>query len=180
MRNAIFAAVASLVVSAPVAAQQLYQQAPLMNYGEIGFTSVKIEDSGFSFTPKAVRLLLGQEFHPNFAVDVMGAFGVQDDSISVGGITVTGDLKYGVGLYAVPKIKFGNAEVFARLGAIKAEAKASAMGMSVTESGTDFSYGAGVRYTFTRNHFIAADWMQYYDKNGIDAKGWTISLGSWF
>lgn len=110
----------------------------------------------------------------------MGAVGVQDDSIKVGGINVTGDLKYAVGLYAVPKMKFGNAEVFARLGAIKAEAKASAMGMSVTESGTDFSYGAGARFTFSRSYYIGADWMQYYDKNGIDAHGWTISLGSWF
>ena len=51
---------------------------------------------------------------------------------------------------------------------------------SGSRSGTDFAYGLGIQTNFTKTVYGQVDYMQSYDKDGVSAKGYTLSLGTRF
>jgi opacity protein-like surface antigen len=152
--------------------------------GELGYapTTITIKDSGdkIKTKPSAIRGLLGYELHPNLAVEGMLAFGLSDSDVSLNGRTVpTVNIKIDsvTGIYLKPKMKLSDAfEVFARLGFADMKIKASAPRYSESGSESGSSYGAGLSYAITSNYSVSADYMNYIDKNGGKADGWTVGL----
>jgi mRNA deadenylase 3'-5' endonuclease subunit Ccr4 len=67
--------------------------------------------------------------------------------------------------------------VFARLGVTRSDITASAAG---AHTGTDLSYGVGVQTNFTKTVYGQLDYMNYFDKDNISAKGFALSVGSRF
>jgi opacity protein-like surface antigen len=151
-------------------------------YAEVGYSALKYkEDDGqlsASFKPGALRGIVGYEVSPNLAVEGMLAFGVKNDTTNFMNVNVKGELQNAYGVYVKPKIKVGdNLELFGRLGWTHAKIKASAQGFSISDNGSDVSYGAGLSYSFSRNTYVSADYMNYYDKEGVKIDGFTVGIG---
>src|SRR5437762_12418435 len=115
--NLIAIAVASAMLMAGAAQAQTRSVATGTTYGELGYSSLKISDSGLSFKPGMLRGIVGYNFHENFAVEGMLGFGVRKDSasVTVNGVPVNVSEKISsiAGIYVKPKVMIGDAfEVF--------------------------------------------------------------------
>lgn len=122
-----------------------------------------------------VRGIFGVDLNRNIALEAMIGAGVSDDSAYGAKL----ELKHAIGFYIKPKINLtDNLEAFARLGIAKAKLKVSSYYYgSVTDSDNDFSFGAGLAYTFSSGVYGALDYMRYYDKDGLTIDGATLSIG---
>jgi hypothetical protein len=169
---AVAAAAAALLLAGTAQAQTGMRASPL--YGELGYTWMKFKNNGGSdFNTGFVRGLLGYEFNPYVAGELMLAGGTQKDSNN--GITT--DPRSAIGLYVKPKANFGNVEVFGRLGWTQVRARVSGFGASATGHDNDFSYGLGANVNFTPRWYAGADWMRYTKKDGVTTEGPTLSVG---
>ena len=147
-------------------------------YGEIGYVSLSIKDSGLSVSPAVLRGVLGYNINHNLDVEGMLGFGVKKDTETVSGITA--DIKVGtmVGVYLKPKINLSNdVELFARFGYAKAGLEGSARGYTISDSGSDTSYGLGMKFKVANNTSLVMDYMSYYDKDGAKATGVSVGMG---
>ena len=58
-------------------------------YGEVGYTSVKLEENSYGdnykSSPSAVRGVLGFEINPNLAIEGMVGLGLGDDKVTLNG-----------------------------------------------------------------------------------------------
>lgn len=170
MKRIAIAAAAALVMLGTSA--QAQQRSPL--YGEIGYSFLEFDfDDGSSVHPQALRGIIGYEFHPNIAVEGMVMFGTKGDSDEFGDIK----LRNAFGIYAKPKMDFGNIEAFGRLGWARTKVRFSDAFGSESESDTDFSYGLGVNYRFNPKMSAGIDWMRYFSKDGGKIQGWTVNFG---
>ncbi|MCA6216779.1 porin family protein [Ideonella sp. B7] len=147
-------------------------------YGELGYTFVKVHGDGATFHPGVLRGLVGYDFHPYFAVEGMFGAGVNDDSIDVSGVSVKGEVEHTYGFYLKPKYQVSGAmTVFARLGFADSKIKVKVPGASASDSDSDFSYGAGLSYAISPKAYLSADYMSYYNKDGIKGDGFTLGVG---
>jgi outer membrane autotransporter protein len=179
-------AVASAMLMAGAAQAQTRSAATGTMYGELGYSTLKISDSGLSFKPGMVRGIFGYNFHDNFAVEGMLGFGVSKDSTSttVSGVPVdvSEDVRHIVGIYVKPKAAIGDAfEVFGRLGYAntKVRATASAGGFTASDSGSDgsLSYGVGANFNVSPKMYVGVDYMRYFKKDDTKIDGFTVALG---
>lgn len=145
-------------------------------YGEIGFTPISIKGDGVTFKPKLARFTIGKDIHENLSVE--GMYGVTFSKDNYQGVEVSANA-YGV--FLKPKVEFAkDTELFARLGWVHSEIKATGNGGADSSSGSDASYGLGIQTKFTKDFYGQFDYMNYYNKNGITSKGLTVSVGSRF
>ena len=83
---------------------------------------------------------------------------------------------YGIALK--PKMALtASTDVFARVGWAYSDITASAAG---SRTGTDAIYGLGVQSYITPSVYAQLDYMSYFQKDGITAKGYTLSIGTRF
>ena len=163
-RIAIAAAAALLMLGTAQAQQARPAASPL--YGELGYSFLDVDaDDGFNADPHALRGIVGYNFHPFFAAEGMLAFGTKSDE----GVK----LRNAIGAFAKPKFNFGNVEVFGRLGWVRAKVR----GDGGSETDDDFAYGVGLNYSFNPRTYVGADWMRYFDKDGVKIDGLTLSVG---
>ncbi len=164
------AAITTLALAAVGAQAQLY--------GELGYSVLDVDGSGSSVDLGALTGTIGYGVHENLAVEGMLAFGVNDDK--VGGAKV--ELEHSYGLFAKPRIMLSpNFELFGRLGYVESKLKTSAPGFSsLTDTDGDWAYGLGGNYYFDRNTYVSANYLRFYDKDGVKADGVTIGVGMKF
>lgn len=177
MRSTIIAVVAAsaLLVSTGVQAQAS-KSSPW--YGELGYTSLKITDTGLSLKPAAVRGILGYGFHPNFALEGMLAVGARNDNSTISGVNVETKVQRAFGLYLKPRYSVtSDLELFARVGYADTKIKISGGGFSASDSDSDLSYGVGLSYKVTPMASLGIDYMSYYDKDGTKGNGFTLGIG---
>ena len=163
MKRIAIAAAAALLMLGTAQAQQARATSPL--YGELGYTFLNIEGRGLNTDPQALRGILGYGFHPNFAVEGMLAFGTQSDN--------NVKLENAFGVFLKPKYDFGNVEAFARLGWVRSDVEVGAF----SDDDSDFAYGVGLNYNFNPRTYVGADYTRYFDKDGVQVDGFTISIG---
>lgn len=171
-RIVIAAAAASLALGAAAQAQLQPQQTPL--YGELGYTFLR-HDSGLGFraNPQALRGIVGYNFHPNFAVEGMAAFGTSDDSDN----GFTSKLRHQYGVFAKPKYAFDNFEVFGRVGWVQSKIRTSSAAGTVSDSEGDFAWGLGANYNINPRTYVGIDYLRSYDKGSTKVDGVTIGVG---
>lgn len=170
--------VALLVASAGAQAQTAAQSGGM--YGELGYALVKVKYAGYSMTPKVLRATLGYELNPNVALEAMAGLGVSDGATSVGGIKLTGEVDHMVGLFVKPKVAVSpDLDLFGRVGFVRSKVTASipVAGLTESDSQTDLSYGVGVSYSISKTTSLTADYMSYYNKDGVKANGFTVGVG---
>jgi len=130
--------------------------------GGIGFSgSCDDTDTGW-------KLFAGYQFNPNFAVEAgyvdLGKFTAAG---TISGVPVsTSDEANLWQLVAVGTLPMGNNfSVFGKAGVHRwdLDAKASVPGVSVSisENGTDFTFGLGARYDFTKSLGVRAEWERF-------------------
>lgn len=151
-------------------------------YGEIGYNQLtfKEENRGFGakVEPSAIRGIVGYEINPNLAVEGHLGIGLNDDTTRIGGVSVKGEVDNVVGAFIKPKVKLGETvELFGRAGVASTKVSASSGGLSASDRGTSFAYGAGASFALTPQLSLNADYMNYYDRKGIKVDGVTVGVG---
>lgn len=161
-------------------------QAQMMSpawYGELGYTSFKVDAAGSTSRPGAIRGILGYEIHPMVAIEGMAAWGVVDDDTtiasSLGPANANIELNHMYGLWIKPRYVMNQVELFGRLGwtHTKVEVSSSTFGVSRTDSDDDFSWGLGVNFRFNPRMYVGLDWMRYSNQSGNKIDGITLGFG---
>ena len=167
-------AVAALIAMSAVAAQA-------QSYVEVGYGTAKYTEPSLTMTPTVIRAVVGQNLNDNFALEALGAFGASNGTTSYSGVGITLKVNSITGLYITPKVKVGNAELFARAGYARSTGTATATGsrgsLTLNADGSSPSFGGGVKFNLGNGSSITADYMSYYSKDGIDINGVTVSYG---
>jgi OOP family OmpA-OmpF porin len=115
----------------------------------------------------AWKILGGYQFNKNFAVE----FGYTD-LVEVSGGGAVGNFSTeatAFELVAVGMMPLADRfSVYGKIGMYRADVDASGTGIfgSVSESNTDLTFAVGVRYDFTRNLGVRAEWQKYQDVGG--------------
>ncbi len=171
-KNALVALLAVLATGA-VSAQSMSKDSGY--YGEIGYLALKFKDEdGATVTPKLARFVVGKELDKNLSVEGMYANTVTKDSVD-GGESYKGQT---FGVYLKPKTEVAvGTEVFARVGVAKRTITAND-GTDV--SATKLAYGIGIQTQFTKDVYGQVDYMDLGKKDGVSAKGLTVSIGTRF
>jgi OOP family OmpA-OmpF porin len=118
----------------------------------------------------AWRLFGGYQLNRNLAVE-LGFADLGKVEARAGGINASADLEAWdlVGLGMLP---LGNFSLYGKAGAYRGEVKARAntafLSGSAKETTTDFTFGLGARYDFSRNFAVRAEWQRYNDMGGDD------------
>jgi opacity protein-like surface antigen len=179
-------AAASAMLMAGAAQAQTRPAATGAMYGELGYSSLKMTDSGIDLKPAMLRGIFGYNFHDNFAVEGMLGVGVRKDSTSTTfagvPVNVQEDVRHIVAIYVKPKAMVGDAfEVFGRLGyaQTRVRATASVAGVSASDSGSDssVSYGVGANFNVSPKVYVGVDYMRYFKKDDTKIDGFTIDVG---
>lgn len=158
-------------------------------YIEIGHLAAKHEFDSIDAKTNGIRLTLGKDFAPNWAGEIIFSPGTSNETGStyVGGTKINYDLKlkniYGV--YMKPKyMATQDLELFGRLGfagvgrdMTLVNASNPADRFSGSESGSDLSYGFGMKYNLTPEVSLVADYMSFYNKSNVKINGYTVGLG---
>ncbi len=164
MKSLFAAALASLAIAAPAAAEV---------YGNVGYTFVQSDDANLG----AVGAKLGYKFNPFVGVEAEGAFGANDDTVRVAGVPVKVKLQsaaaaYVIGFYPVTE----KVDLFARAGYGTAKIKASARGVSAKGDQDGWNLGVGGQYFFDAQDGIRAEYTKWsVDDSNADADTWSVS-----
>jgi outer membrane autotransporter protein len=179
-------AAASVMLTAGAAQAQIRPATTGTTYGELGYTTLKISDSGISVKPAMLRGIVGYNFNNNLAFEGMLGLGVRKDSTSTTfagvPVDVQEDVRHIVGIYVKPKAVIGDAfEVFGRLGYAQTRVRAtvSAAGVSASDSASDssLSYGIGANFNVSPKMYVGVDYMRYFKKDDTKIDGFTVALG---
>ncbi|HEX8569494.1 MAG TPA: porin family protein [Caulobacteraceae bacterium] len=174
-----------IMLSAAAAAAALFaagaasaQVAPL--YGSIGYTHYGAEVDGEELDLGAITGRIGTRFHPNFAVEGEGSFGVRDHEESAGGLTLSVGLNHQVIGYAVGFLPVSPAaELFARIGYgvtdIEAEITGPGFSGSESESEGTLALGAGGQFFFDGVNGVRAEYTRFDFQDGGDIDSVAIS-----
>ncbi len=173
MKKLHLIATAALAALCATGAQAQSRMAENGYYGEIGYSSVDVTGAGGGATPQTLRFLVGTELNKGLGLEALYLTTVSKESRVGYDASVRG-----LGIFVKPKMALTeNTEVFARLGAMRADITAGTGG---SRTGTDFAYGLGIQSNFSKTMYGQLDYMQSYDKDGVSAKGYTLSLGTRF
>jgi len=146
-------------------------------YGEIGVTSIKIEEAtpglNLESSPAAIRGVFGYEINPNLAVEGLVALGIGDDELRGNGQEIPGvkvETSSVFGIYAKPKVNFTpELEGFVRVGYARSKITTEApAGSEASTSKSGFSYGLGVSYALSPQISLTVDYMSYLDQTDPD------------
>lgn len=177
MKNSKHALIAlfSVLAATSASAQSMSNQG---YYGEVGYTSLNIKnaDNGIEVTPKLARFIVGKEIDKNLSVEGTYAFTASKDSATLDGTKYTAKATM-YGMYLKPKFEIAkDVEAFARIGAIHTKYEDEGSSLSKTKA----SYGLGIQAQFTKDVYGQVDFMNYYKKDSITGKGFTVSVGTRF
>ena len=155
-----------------VAAPAMAQVAPLTGaYGTVGYSHVDAGDVGLG----TLHGRLGYKFAPYLAAEAEGAFGVDRDSQTFGGLTYDAKIKRSVAAYAVGIVPLGpKLELFGRAGYGNTKLKVSIPAGAVSGSGDSWNYGGGAQYFFDGMNGVRADYTRHdfrHDRGSADVWG---------
>ena len=166
---------ALLVVSGSIFADQVYYGANVafLDYSE----------DGLAGEPSLTTLYgrVGTSFNENFSAEARVGFGLTDDTVLVLGNDVDVDLNNFFGAYLK-----GGAQVtemfypYAVMGYTRGEVDASVLGFSISESESDLSFGLGADVTISDVMTLNLEYMNYYDKDGVELSGFSVGFISAF
>lgn len=142
-------------------------------YAEAAVSAMELKENGQTYSPNAMRLIVGKTLNRNLSVEGMYAFTVNSDN------QPSFDAKsdhYGISLK--PQISINdNTDVFARVGYGRSNVTSSASG---ERSISDWSYAIGVQTKFTSDVYGQLDYTNYLHKDGVWVQGIGFSLGMRF
>ena len=142
-------------------------------YGEVGYSQVKVTGAGGTGKPDALRVVVGSELHKGLALEAMYMTTISKDSRVGYDASVSA-----FGVFLKPKMALtDNTDVFVRVGATRADITAATGG---SHTGNDLAYCLGIQTNFSKSVYGQFDYMNTYERSGVAAKGYTLSLGTRF
>ena len=134
----VAAGLAAAAIIAPAASAQVY--------GGVGYSTFTADAGGEDATVGGVMGRLGFKSNPFFGVEGEVAIGIQEDNFDVLGTQVDVSLENSYGVYAVGWLPIPLVgDIFGRVGYADLSIEASALGTSVSDSGSGLAYGAGIQ-----------------------------------
>lgn len=134
----VAAGLAAAAIIAPAASAQVY--------GGVGYSTFTADAGGEDATVGGVMGRLGFKSNPFFGVEGEVAIGIQEDNFDVLGTQVDVSLENSYGVYAVGWLPIPLVgDVFGRVGYADLSIEASALGSSISDSGSGLAYGAGIQ-----------------------------------
>lgn len=159
-------------------------------YGELGYThldaSGTFSGANIGGNPGMIRGIVGYDLHPNAAIEGMLGIGIRDADNDGQVLGLNYNTNFRVrstfGVFAKPKIDFGNVEVFGRLGYAQTRLRTNLVtGLGSSGSNTsdgDVAYGLGANWRFNPKMYAGLDVMRYYDRGTTKIEGVTLSVGT--
>lgn len=184
MNQAIKATTAAALALVALGAHAQASNPSTKLYGSVGYEAMNITATGNGNTAKAdpgvLMGTIGYQLHPNLAVEGIVGGTVRKDEVRLNGLNtgIDGSIDSTYGVFVKPSLNLTDRlSVFGRVGYVHTKASLSSGNISVSESGEDAAYGLGASYALTNNSYVQANWTQYYDRNGVEAKGWGVAYG---
>lgn len=149
-------------------------------YADAGYSFIGIDTDvdGFSTDVDLGAIIghVGYNFGPYFGAEAEGAFGVDDEDVSVGGFDASLSLNYLIGAYGRVQYPLNDrVNLFARVGVVNAELEAEATGLgSDSDSETGAGFGAGADLFFDAQNGVRLDYTRY-DIEDLEADAFTIA-----
>ncbi len=149
------------------------------NFNYIDYDTAGIADNGSlgSLTGR-----LGVRFNEYFSSELRAGFGINDDSQEILGEDVDIDLDYMYGAYlraGFPVTDYMYPYAIVGYTRNKVSVSVDDIG-SRDEIDSDASYGVGVDFPFSDAFSINLEYMQIYDKHGIEIDGLSFGMQSTF
>lgn len=111
----------------------------------VGTITCDLKDTGF-------KLFGGYMFTPNFGAEAAYVdLGKARASVDVPPVVGVDFKSSGFALYGTAVAPIDNFSVFAKLGIASMKAEATALGVSISKTKSDFAWGVGAGYSFTKN-----------------------------
>ncbi|TBW50777.1 porin family protein [Marinobacter halodurans] len=181
MKKSAIAVLAGVLISGHVLADDAQPKA----YLGLNYLAAQYEEDGVDDTLDvgAIFVQLGAQINPYLAGELRVGSGITDDSTTIYGVDASLEIKNLFGGYLKAGIPTGTLVYpYVVAGVSRAEVEVTASSgyyqVSNSDSGSDISYGAGVNLDIADNFAANVEYMQYYDKDGIDISG--ISFGGQF
>ncbi len=116
----------------------------------------------------AIQGKVGYRLHPNFGVEGEAAFGVDDDSLTVGTATAKIELSHQFAAYVIGFAPVAtNTDLFARVGVGTTKIKASALGAGASGSDESINIGVGLQHHFDGVNGVRVEYLRSeYDGGG--------------
>jgi outer membrane immunogenic protein len=171
------AAVAAVSAVAAPAFAQTPSFSPVTYEGTVGYTGIHTNGADLG----AIDLRAAANFGQYVGIEGEGAFGVNDQSGSVGNVATKLHLNSEYAAYGVARWPvIANANLFARLGYGHSDIKATATLRGVSASATtgvdSVNYGVGGEYFFDGKNGVRVDYTRFdFQKSGWqDADTWSV------
>jgi outer membrane immunogenic protein len=168
MNGKLLAVVAGMGVAAALA-----PSAQAQIYGGVGYSTFTADVEGEDATLGAIMGRLGYKTNPFFGVEGELAIGVQDESFDVLGTEVDVSLENSYGVFAVGWLPIPLVgDLFGRVGYADLSVEASALGTSLSESGSGLAYGAGFQLSSIPFTKLRLEYTRYEPDDGeVDSFG---------
>jgi hypothetical protein len=147
-------------------------------YAELGLAQAYYTEPSVNFNHSMAVGKIGYNINKYVAAEVMSAFNLNSANFYYGTTYINAKVSSaygGYGKFSLPVNE--NASFFLRVGVTNATVNASSRYGRAYSSGSDFSYGGGFQVNFAKDYYAQADYMSYYDKNGITVSAPSVSIG---
>jgi hypothetical protein len=156
-------------------------------YAEIGYAAPELKMSdgidSMKASPSLFSGVFGYQFHPNFAVEGYLGLGAGKDGVKFNGVSVPVNAKLGTlyGVFARPSVSVSESvDLFARIGWMSTELKASGPGGSYADRNSSMAYGVGANFNLSKTAYLQASWTSFYDKHETQIQGLGLAYGMRF
>ncbi|MFQ3787531.1 porin family protein [Halomonas sp. A29] len=150
------------------------------------FSWLNYDESGIStdLEPTAAIGRFGHFIVDHFAIEARAGTGISDDTITIAGIDIEGELDHMFGVYGVGYLPLGASPVslYGLVGFTRAKATLSAPAFGISESDSDsgFSYGVGIQGHFTPHLSVNLEYTSYLDKSDYELTSLGLGLNYHF
>ena len=146
--------------------------------GSVLFVDVDYEEISEEASLTAITGRLGSMLNDNIGGEVRVSLGVGDDSILAGIFETDVELNSMIGGYMRAGAPVGSGFFpYAILGFTRTEVEYS-NNLYDDESDTDVSWGFGADLSLDRKMSLNVEYMNYYDKDGVEISGFSIGIAS--
>ena len=136
-----------------------------------GYTYLDVQDVELD----VLNLRAGYDFTPYFGVEGEALIGLEDEDVTIAGVTGDVGLDYGLGIYGKAQYPLTEqVSVYGRAGYARHEADASFVGVEFDEGEDAFAFGGGLEWAIAGPNAVRFDYTRYeYDGDG-DADAYSI------
>jgi len=178
LRKLVFLGIAALV-STPAAGTEAGS-----TYAGGQFAMLDYDVDGVSsFNPTGLIGRVGHFVADYVAIEGRVGFGLSDDSITVQGVRVTGELENLFGAYVVGHLPIEGAfSPYGLLGFTSAKARLELPDFGISETDTDsgFTWGLGVDIRVNPQVSINGEYVRYLDESEYDFSALSFGVNFWF